>query len=54
MMNALVEAGLFTGYKVGIDNLALITHLQFDNDTLLVGDRGWANIRALKALLLLF
>ena len=54
MMNALVEAGLFTSYKVGADNLASITHLQFADDTLLVGDRSWANIRALKALLLLF
>jgi hypothetical protein len=31
-----------------------ITHLQFADDTLLIGDRSWANIKALKALLLLF
>jgi len=40
MMNALVEVGLFTGYKVGADNLASITHLQFVYDTLLVGDHS--------------
>jgi len=55
MMNALVEAGHFSGYKVGANNnLVSITHLQFADDTLLIGDRSWANIRALKALLILF
>jgi len=53
MMNALVEAGHFSGYKVGANNnLVPITHLQFADDTLLIGDRSWANIRALKALLI--
>jgi len=52
-MNALLEVGLFSGYKVGANNnLVSITHLQFVDDTLLIGDQSWANIRALKALLL--
>jgi hypothetical protein len=54
MMNALVEVGLYSGYKVGANNLAQITHLQMVDDTLLIGDRSWENIKALKALLLLF
>ncbi|KEH40613.1 hypothetical protein MTR_1g032320 [Medicago truncatula] len=54
MMNALVEADLYFGYTEGANNLVQITHLQFSNDTLLIGDRSWENIRALKALLLLF
>jgi len=54
MMKALVEAGLFSGYKVGANNHVSITHLQFADDTLLIGERSWANIRSLKALLLLF
>jgi len=54
MMDALVEAGLYCGYKVGANNLAQITDLQFADDTLLIGGRSWENIRALKALLLLF
>jgi len=33
MMNALVEAGLFSGYKVGANNLLSITHLQSADDT---------------------
>jgi len=54
MMKALVDAGLFSGYKVGAHNHISITHLQFADDTLLIGERSWANIIALKALLLLF
>ncbi|KEH38027.1 hypothetical protein MTR_2g056180 [Medicago truncatula] len=54
MMNALVEVDFFSGYKVGANNHISITHLQFADDTLLIGDRSWANIRALKTLLILF
>ena len=54
MINSLVAAGLFTGYKVGVSDLVSITHLQFVDDTLLVRVRSWANTKALKALLLLF
>ena len=44
----------YQGSEVDTNNLLSITHLQFADDTLLIGDRSWANIRALKALLLLF
>jgi len=54
MMKALVEVGLFSGNKVGANNQVSITHLQFVDDTLLIGERSWANIRSLKALRLLF
>jgi len=54
MMKSLVEAGLFSGYKVGSNNQVSIFYLQFADDTLLVSDCSWANIRALKGLLLLF
>lgn len=37
MMNALVEIGLFTGYKGGISNMVSITDLQFADDIFLVG-----------------
>ena len=50
----MMNAGLFTGYKVGASDLVSITHLQFTDDTLLVGTRSWANIRALKTMLILF
>jgi len=54
MMNALVSADLFSGYNVGRSDPVNISHLQFANDTLLVGTKSWANIRSLKALLILF
>jgi hypothetical protein len=54
VINALVQDGLFTGYKVGESDNLFISCLQFVEDTLLVGVKSWANIRALKALLHLF
>ena len=32
----------------------LVSHLQFANNTLLIGVKSWANLRAMKAVLLLF
>jgi hypothetical protein len=54
MMNALVSANLFSGYKVGQSDDICISHLQFADDSLLLGHKCWANIRSLKALILLF
>jgi hypothetical protein len=54
MMQALVDANLFTGYKIGEHQGMHISHLQFADDTLLLGEKSWANVRALRAVLLLF
>jgi hypothetical protein len=56
MLKASVDLGLFKGYQVGVEaNSAIrISHLQFANDTLIVGEKSWANIRVLKANLMLF
>ena len=54
MMKAMVENNLFTGYGVGHANSAVVSHLQFADDTLLVGVKSWANVRALRAVLALF
>ena len=54
MMNAWVKKNLFDGYYIGMRRHTPITHLQFADDTLLVGEKSWANIRALKAVLILF
>jgi len=53
-MSALVANGLFTPYAVGAQVMMEVSHLQFTNDTLLIGVKSWANVRALKAVLLLF
>lgn len=54
LMTAATEANLFTGYHVGSTNSTVIFHLQFVDDTLLMGGMSWANVRTLRAVLFLF
>jgi len=54
LMKALVENGTFTGYKVGGANQVVVSHLQFADDTLLIGNKSWGNVRAMRARLVLF
>jgi len=54
MMSAVVTTGLFTPYSIGAKEPVLVSHLQFADDTLLIGVKSWANVRAMKAVLLLF
>jgi hypothetical protein len=54
LMKALVETESFTGYRVGGANSVVLSHLQFADDTLLIGEKSWANVRAIRAGLLLF
>jgi len=37
MMKASIDTWLFSGYKVGDSNILIISHLQFVDDTLLIG-----------------
>jgi len=37
-----------------VQNAILFSNLQFANDNLLVGEKTWANVRALKVVLILF
>jgi hypothetical protein len=52
-MNVMVEAELFTAYNAGAQGDVNVSHLQFSNDTLLVGAKSWAIVRYLKAVLIL-
>ncbi|MCI01257.1 cytochrome P450 [Trifolium medium] len=57
MLKASVDSGLYKGYQVGSDGsttTTCISHFQFADDTLIVGEKSWANIRVLKANLILF
>ncbi|GAU49405.1 hypothetical protein TSUD_92510 [Trifolium subterraneum] len=54
MMRAMVQANLFTGYSVGSENSTIVSHLQFADDTLLLGVKSWANVCALRTILVLF
>ncbi|GAU20900.1 hypothetical protein TSUD_120920 [Trifolium subterraneum] len=51
MLNASVDTGLFKGYQIGNEDRDVVTvsHLQFADDTLILGERSWAYIRMLKA-----
>jgi hypothetical protein len=54
MMRALVQSSIFTGYSVSTVSPTVVSHLQISNDTLLMGVKSWANIRAMRAVLVLF
>ena len=54
LMKSVVDNNLYTGYEVGNPNSVVVSHLQFADDTLLVGTKSWANVRALRAVLTLF
>ncbi|GAU17907.1 hypothetical protein TSUD_330330, partial [Trifolium subterraneum] len=54
MMRAMVQANLYTGYTIGSANSIVVSHLQFADDTLLLGAKSWANVRALRGVLSLF
>ena len=54
LMNALVGAQIFRGYGIGRANEVRITHLQFADDTLIIGEKSWLNVRSMRAVLLLF
>jgi hypothetical protein len=54
MMKAMVEGNRFSGYSVGGEDAVTMSHLQFADDTLLLGAKSWANVRALRAVLVLF
>ncbi|XP_045791342.1 uncharacterized protein LOC123886049 [Trifolium pratense] len=54
LMEAMVARNLFTGYSISGQGSVSVSHLQFADDTLLMGIKSWANVRALRAVLVLF
>jgi hypothetical protein len=52
-MQTLVEVGLFHGYDVGRDNTLSLSHLQFADDTLIIGQKSWLNVRSIRAVMLI-
>jgi len=54
MMDSPVTNNIFSGYKACREISLSISHLQFTNDTLIFGERSWVNVRAMRAVLLLF
>jgi len=54
LMSSLLTNNLYSSYKVGCGDLVVVSHLQSADDTLILGEKLWANIRAMRAVLLLF
>ncbi|CAJ2637549.1 unnamed protein product [Trifolium pratense] len=54
LMEAMVARNLFTRYSIGGQGSIAMSHLQFADDTLLMRVKSWANVRALRAVLVLF
>jgi len=53
-MGTMVQSNIFIGYNIGHVNCTVISHLQFVDDMLLLGVKRWANVRALRVVLVLF
>jgi len=54
IMLSVIAAGLFNGYRVGRENALCLSHLQFADDTLIIGEKSWLNVRSMRVVLLLF
>jgi len=54
MMNALVMNGLYVGFDVGAQANVPVSHLQFVDDILLVGDKKLGRRKIFQGSLLLF
>jgi len=53
MLSKEVQMDLFEGYQFGIDGIR-VSHLQYADETLLMGKKSWKNIWAIKSTLQLF
>jgi len=53
-MKSVVARNIFEGYKVGTPSSVPVTYLQFADDTLILGVKSWANVWAMRAVLVLF
>ena len=51
LMKSMVDNNLFHGYKVVSDVHTVVSHLQFADDTLIIAEKSWANVRAMRAVL---
>jgi len=54
MMTTMAESNIFIGYRVGMHPPTIISRLQFADDTLLLGVESWANVRAMRTILIIF
>jgi len=54
LIESLSINNLFSGYHLGRSEHVIVSHLQFADDTLILGEKSWANVRGMCVVLLLF
>jgi len=54
LMESLTVNNIFSGYQIGRSEPVVVSHLQFADDTLILGEKSWANVRGMRVVLLLF
>jgi len=54
LMNASVTNDLYHAYGVGPQREVRLSHLHFADDTLILGEKSWLNVRTISVVLLLF
>jgi len=54
MMDYLINNNIFSGYKADRLGNFSISHLQFANDTLILGEKIWADVWAMRVVLHIF
>jgi len=54
LMTKATNLNHFTGYSDGANVHTVLSQLQFADDTLPIGAKSWANVRTLRAILVLF
>lgn len=47
IIKSVVVRNIFEGFKVGASSSMSVSHLQFADDTLFLGVKSWANVRAM-------
>ena len=53
LMKAAVSNNIFQPYGVGAQREVWLSHLQFADDTLVLGEKSWLNVRTIRAVLLI-
>jgi len=54
LVQAMVGPHMFHGFRVGRSSDVRLTHLQFVDDTLIIGEKSRLNVRSMRAVLLIF